>query len=70
MVLMINEFDMKNTSTNKGFNELQYVTVGKKKYGPHVSLAKKDNIIKSIEIIVVSIVVIIAAVGIYGMFNN
>lgn len=61
---------MKNASPNKRFNELEYVTAGKKKYTPHFSLAKKDSIIKKIEIIVIAVVVIIAGTGIYGLINN
>lgn len=61
---------MKNTSPNKGFNELEYVTAGKKKFAPHFSFAKKDGIIKKIEIIGVVVVAVIAATGIYGLINN
>jgi hypothetical protein len=59
---------MKNTP-NSNTNHVQFATVGKKKYVHHFAFAKKDAIIRNIEIIVVGAIVLIAGAGIYGYFN-
>lgn len=59
---------MKNTSHSQ-FNKTQLVTAGKKRYVHHFSFAKKDAIIRNIEIIGVGVIALIAGFGIYGLFN-
>lgn len=51
------------------YGEAQYVATGKKKYSHYFSFAKKDNIIRNIEIIVACVIAFIAGTGVYGMFH-
>lgn len=66
---MINEYTMKNTPLNTKFQNVEYATVGKKRFPEHFSIAKKNTIIRNIEIIVTFAIVLIAGAGIYGVFN-
>jgi hypothetical protein len=66
---MINEYIMKNTPLNTKFQNVEYATVGKKRFPEHFSIAKKNMIIRNIEIIVTFAIVLIAGAGIYGVFN-
>ena len=55
--------------SQSAFDKAQLITVGKKKYVHHYDFAKKDAIIKYIEISGVIAIAIIAVVGLYGIFN-
>lgn len=59
---------MKNTSHSQ-FSKAELITAGKKKYVHHFSFAKKDAIIRNIEIIGVCAIALIAGFGLYGFFN-
>lgn len=60
---------MKNMPLNTKFENVEYATVGKRKFPEHYSIAKKNTIIRNIEIIVTFAIVLIAGAGIYGVFN-
>lgn len=59
---------MKNRP-NSNMNHVQFATVSKRKYVHHFAFAKKDAIIRNIEIIVACTVALIVGTGIYGYFN-
>jgi hypothetical protein len=56
---------MKNI--NRNFRNLEYVTAGRKRYNYHFSFAKKDALIRNIEIIVACIIALIAGIGVYNI---
>lgn len=60
---------MKNKPVDTKFDKVEYVTVGKKRFQEHFSIAKKNTIIRNIEIVIVFAIVLIAGTGIYRLFN-
>ncbi|MCO6148445.1 hypothetical protein [Flavobacterium sp. NRK1] len=59
---------MKKTS-HSAFNKAQLITAGKKRYVHYFEFAKKDAIIKYIEITGTIAIAVIVVAGLYGFFN-